>query len=81
MANNKKDPTLNFEASLTRLESLVQTMENGKLPLEEALKQFEEGMQLIKLCQTTLEQAEQKVRILTQQADGESLEPWSDDEK
>ena len=61
MARNK---TPNLEASLAQLESLVESMESGELPLEEALKAFEQGVKLTRECQQALSQAEQKVRIL-----------------
>ncbi len=53
-----------FEAALQELERLVQTLENGNLPLEEALAAYERGMALLKYCQDTLASAEQKIRIL-----------------
>lgn len=68
MARNKPP---NLEASLARLETLVESMESGELPLEEALKAFEQGVKLTRECQQALSQAEQKVRILLD----ESAEP------
>jgi exodeoxyribonuclease VII small subunit len=56
-----------FEKNLTTLEQLVETMEEGDLPLEESLKKFEQGIQLIRRCQSALSEAEQRVEILTQQ--------------
>jgi exodeoxyribonuclease VII small subunit len=55
----------NFEQSLQKLELLVKNLESGTLPLEEALKSFQEGVGLVKQCQTLLSQAEQKVEVLT----------------
>lgn len=55
---------VNFEKSLEKLETIVQHMESGDISLDDALKQFEQGIKLIRQCQTTLEQAEQKVSIL-----------------
>lgn len=63
MAANKK---INFEKSLTELEALVQSMEDGELSLEEALKTFEKGVQLTHQCQQALHSAELKVTQLTQ---------------
>lgn len=54
-----------FEKNLNELESIVRQLEQGDLPLEEALKQFEKGMKLANKCQTTLNQAEQKVSVLS----------------
>ena len=53
-----------FEAALQELERLVQTLESGNLPLEEALAAYERGMTLLKFCQETLASAEQRIRIL-----------------
>jgi len=54
-----------FEQSLQKLETLVKNLETGSLPLEDALTAFQEGVGLVKQCQTLLSQAEQKVEILT----------------
>jgi len=62
MAKNPKEP--DFERSLAELESLVQKLESGDLPLEEALKTFERGIALTRSCQTALKAAQQKVEIL-----------------
>ena len=58
----KKTPDL--ETSLTQLEEIVQELEEGDLPLEQALKQFEKGVKLSRDCQTALRAAEQRVKIL-----------------
>ncbi len=55
-----------FEKDLTRLEGLVEKIENGDLSLEESLKAFEEGINLARQCQAALEGAEQKVQKLTE---------------
>ena len=63
--------TDNFEQSLQKLEQLVKNLESGTLPLEQALSAFQDGVGLVKQCQTLLAQAEQKVEILTKaNADG-----------
>lgn len=54
-----------FEQSMTELETIVTLLEKGELDLEDALKQFEKGIQLARSCQTTLKQAEQKIEWLT----------------
>ena len=56
---------VSFETQLQRLESIVTSMEQGELSLDEALKHFEEGVKLTQSCQQTLEQARQRVQILT----------------
>lgn len=59
-----KKPTADFETSLKRLETLVTQMEQGDMPIEDALKAFEEGIGLTRECQSILDQAEQKVQVL-----------------
>lgn len=53
-----------FEQSMAELEQLVQQLEQGELPLDQALAHFERGIQLTRQCQQQLEQAEQKVKVL-----------------
>lgn len=55
-----------FESSLKTLEDLVRQMEQGDMPIEDALKAFEEGIGLTRECQTILEKAEQKVQVLVE---------------
>ena len=59
-----KNNTLNLEKSLSKLEKIVGELEAGELPLETAMKKFEEGVKLTRTCQTFLKDAEQKVKIL-----------------
>lgn len=66
-------PSASFEAALQELERLVQALEGGGASLEDSLKAYERGMQLLKHCQETLAQAEQKIRIL----DGDRLNEFS----
>jgi exodeoxyribonuclease VII small subunit len=62
------------------LESLVEELESGDLPLDKAMKKFEEGIKLTRGCQAALKEAEQKVEILMQSAGGEeSLEKFEPD--
>nr|WP_210395991.1 exodeoxyribonuclease VII small subunit [Motiliproteus sediminis] len=63
----RKAKAADFEQSLTELETLVTRMEQGDLSLEASLEAFEQGIKLTRECQQTLEQAEQKVRILMEQ--------------
>jgi exodeoxyribonuclease VII small subunit len=53
-----------FEHALAELESLVERLESGDLPLDEALQTFERGVVLTRQCQTALKAAQQKVEIL-----------------
>ncbi len=70
----------NLEKSLADLEELVEELESGDLPLEKAMKKFEEGIKLTRGCQSALKEAEQKVEILLQSAGGEDLEDFEVDE-
>ena len=71
---NKKNDGLSFEDALKRLEETVKVLESGTVPLEESLKLFEEGVALVKLCNGKLDEAEQKVKILRKNDDGEMTE-------
>ena len=60
----KKHSSLSFEAAVAELEGLVVQLEQGDLSLEETLQRFEQGISLVRSCQTTLRLAEQKVEQL-----------------
>ncbi len=77
MAAAKK---INLEKSLVDLEELVEELESGDLPLETAMKKFEEGIKLTRGCQTALKEAEQKVEILLKSAGGDELSEFEVDE-
>ena len=62
---------VNLEKSLAALEEIVEELESGDLPLEKAMKKFEEGIKLTRGAQAALKEAEQKVEILLQSAGGE----------
>lgn len=59
-----------FEEALKRLEDILQQLEHGDLPLETALKTFEEGMRLVRFCTKKLDEVEKKVEILLQDEEG-----------
>ncbi len=63
-----------FEQSMKQLEKIVQELEDGDLPLEKALKKFEEGIKLTKQCSAKLDETEKKVSILLKDADGKMTE-------
>lgn len=67
MKNTEK---IKFEEALTALDDIVKKLESGNLALDDSLDAFEEAVELVKLCNNKLEAAEQKVRILTEGADG-----------
>jgi exodeoxyribonuclease VII small subunit len=66
-----------FEEALTELEGLVERLERGDLPLDEALKTFERGVELTRHCQSSLKSAQQKVEILLKRGSGAEIEPFS----
>ena len=70
-----------FEQSLTELETLVQKLEAGDVPLEEALQTFERGVALTRQCQTALRTAQQKVEVLLTKNGTESVESFDDDDE
>ncbi|MBN1335611.1 MAG: exodeoxyribonuclease VII small subunit [Deltaproteobacteria bacterium] len=59
-----------FEASMTELERCVQRLDAGDLPLEEALRCFEQGVALVQECHAKLDQAEQRIVELTEHSEG-----------
>jgi len=61
---------LSFEAALVRLEGIVESMESGDVALAELLARFEEGNQLLKVCEGRLKDAELKIELLKKQRDG-----------
>jgi exodeoxyribonuclease VII small subunit len=78
MTTNQASNAFDFEDSLAELETLVQQMEQGDLTLEDSLAAFERGISLTRGCQTALAQAEQKVNVLMQDAQGRVIEqPFS----
>lgn len=69
---DKKTET--FEGALARLEEIVRLLESGNAPLDASLAVFEEGTALVKQCNSQLDNAEQKIKILMKKQDGEYAE-------
>ena len=69
-----------FEASMTRLEQIVRTMERGDAALEESLKLFQEGTELIRNCQKLLDDAQLQIKKITTAPDGSPVEEEFQDE-
>ena len=65
-----REAELNFEAAMERLEKIVEQMESGKLPLEDVIVRYEEGMKLVKICRERLANAEQRLKSLLATAPG-----------
>ncbi len=71
MATRKKDEEpRSFEDAMKQLDAIVAKLEEDKLPLEEMIARYEEGVALARFCGEKLDAAEQKVRLITRQADG-----------
>lgn len=66
-----------FEHALSELEGLVESLERGDLPLEDALKTFERGVELTRRCQASLKAAQQKVEILLKRSGQTGIEAFS----
>lgn len=70
----KSDPTpKNFEAAILELEGLVQTLESGELPLDEAMNSFETGMRLAKFCEDRLNDASGRIEKVMKDFAGKSV--------
>jgi exodeoxyribonuclease VII small subunit len=76
VASDRKAP--DFEQALAELEGLVERLEHGDLPLDEALKMFERGVALTRHCQTSLQAAQQKVEILLKRSGSAQVEPFEE---
>jgi exodeoxyribonuclease VII small subunit len=72
-------PVAEFERSLDELEQLVAKLEHGDLSLDDSLKAFERGVALYRNCQSALDQAELKVKLLLDSADPASAVPFDPD--
>jgi exodeoxyribonuclease VII small subunit len=77
--DSDKTSKLSFETALTKLEAIVDSMEQGEVPLADLLGKYEEGTKLLKVCEARLKEAELKIEKLKKQKDGsatfESFEP------
>src|SRR6266404_7214960 len=75
MSSKTKPPAaeLNFEKAMDRLEAIVEQMESGKLPLEDLIVRYEEGMNLVKVCQERLVSAEKKIEIIARNSAGKTF--------
>ncbi len=70
----QKNENMTFEAAMARLEEIVRALEGGNAPLDSSLALFEEGVALVKLCNSRLDHAEQRVKLLTMGEDGRLTE-------
>lgn len=75
----KPEKQLDFDKALAQLEKIVQDMENGSLPLEKMMEQFEEGMRLIALCSAKLNEVERKIEVMVKKGDKVVTEPFEEE--
>ncbi len=75
MRSESPEPT--FEQALERLESIVDSMEQGQVPLADLLTKYEDGVKLLKACEKRLQDAELKIEALKKSRDGVTLEPFA----
>ncbi|HET6397447.1 MAG TPA: exodeoxyribonuclease VII small subunit [Pseudoxanthomonas sp.] len=73
-------PVARFEQSLDELEQLVEKMEQGEMSLEDSLAAYERGVGLYRRCQAALEQAELRVRLLSDPDRPDSAQPFAADD-
>src|SRR4051812_4318408 len=70
MPKQPKEPEQTFENAIERLEKVVEEMESDRLPLDKLLDRYEEGTQLVKICQAKLDAAERRIEIISRSASG-----------
>ncbi len=78
MTRSKRSP--DFEKSLAELEKLVEQLEGGQMPLEDALRSFERGVALSRDCQAALQAAQARVEILVREGAGHAIEAFDADD-
>ncbi len=69
-----------FEDAMDKLETIVREMEAGQMPLDSALKSFEEGIRLIRLCQAKLDDTQRRVDQLLEKNDQTDTRPFANEE-
>ena len=67
-------PTKTFEGAVEQLELIVKELETGNLPLEKAIKKFEEGVRLSKFCSKKLDETEKRITVLLENEKGNLVE-------
>ena len=83
MARTKSEPGPNaemtYEQAMSRLDEIVQALEDTRLPLEEMVDRYEEGGRLVKICQFRLDSAQQRIEVINRRASSDvSLTPVDD---
>ncbi len=67
---NNTDKEISFEAALARLEQIVRALESGEISLDRSITLYEEGVRLVGICNSTLSNAERRIKILVDGGDG-----------
>ncbi|MBU1356547.1 MAG: exodeoxyribonuclease VII small subunit [Candidatus Edwardsbacteria bacterium] len=70
MKKTRTDADFKFEKALARIEQIVDQMESGEIELDQALALYQEGMELMARCQTTLEETQNKIKKITRDIQG-----------
>jgi len=78
MSGPRKKEGLTFEKAMARLEAIVEAMEKEEVPLEDALKHFEEGMDLVDFCEKKLGEVQKKVELILEKKGAEPKEAQED---
>ena len=65
------DNKITFEVALAKLEEIVRLLESGNAPLDKSLELFEEGVSLVKMCNSKLDNVEQRIKILSKGENGD----------
>ena len=73
---NQKNPS--FEDNMKRLEQIVRTMEKGEVPLEDSLKLFQEGTELVRKCGKLLDEAQLQIKKIVADSEGKPVEEGFD---
>ena len=71
MTETTDDKKLTFEEAMANLEQIVSEIEDGKVTLEKSIDRYAEGISLVKQCRAILDQAEQKIQLLSKSESGE----------
>jgi len=78
MSGPRKKEGLTFEKAMGRLEAIVEAMEGEEVPIEDALKYFEEGMELVDFCERKLGEVQKKVELILEKKGAEPKQPAED---
>ena len=81
MCDKQNSENILFEDAIARLEQIVRMLDSGNVPLDKSLELYEEGVKLVKICNSRLENAEQKIKILVEKNGEYHEEDFNKDSK